>query len=85
VSQTFVERECGVVEAGGGVDVDAEVLEESDCVENQLEICPWRSVLLESVVREESWSESLAENDLDSDLHGDDLDFDIPDWPCRAS
>ena len=69
MSRSFVERECGVVEAGVGVDEDAEDLEESDCEESPLEKCPLMSVLQESGVMEASWSENLVENGPDFGRH----------------
>ena len=69
MSRSFVERECGVVEAGAGVDEDAEDLEESDCEESPLEKCPLMSVLQESGVMGESWSGNLAGNDPDFGRH----------------
>ena len=53
------------MEAGAGVDEDAEDLGESDCEESPLEICPWMSVLQESGEMEESWSVNLEGNDPD--------------------
>ena len=69
MSRSFVERECGVVEAGAGVDEDAEDRGESDCEESPLEKCPLMSVLQESGVMEESWSGNLVGNDPDFGRH----------------